>query len=688
MEPDELTASAHKAIADGKDPQWIAAKYRELTGHDLPSPAVAMGQIGPTFKPGTGAAVIEPPALPQIQSDATSWPTGSPQNPSGKVQGDAIGRAVIGMLNPVNMGVTAATMAMPPVGIAGRLATAGIAGGLLGGANAAMEAPAGQRMDAFGSGFKSGAETGLKIAVPSEALLGLGAGIYTGIKTPSSVEGLAGDVAGLREQAQQTAAGIKKNAAEARAVAESQAQMRTGQYTTPEGLKASDMGFGVGSVAPGLEGGIASRADEAASALKDRAAAAEGQFQMRTGEYKTPGGLTAADQGFGVGAVAPALAEGVTTQAAQQAALESGKAGINTANQIRSITGFNEPVDVMQGQVKQGKQLVGELRYGPLEGPMDDPKLLAFIRSPELSRDLRAVAPEVADGLRPPTFSEMQDFRNRFRAGNQQDKQMFGQITRLMEEARPGLGETADQPYAQFSSIGRQQAAAQKAGSWSAAKLRNHLSSLSDPEANAFKETYVQNNLIDQILKKESGAPAIGTRLAGGPQMDERLQAVLTPDQFAQVKQTIADHNAALDQIEAQKGIALNTLNTGRSNAIGALEQQRNTELNGINAALAKTDAQKNAAMAQLEASRAGALGAVGQHRDAVLGGINANEAAGNQAIAGVNTKIDALDTQRRAMEAQAQLTAKRIRDIIKFGATAAGAGTLGGLAYRYAEGR
>lgn len=582
---DEEIRQAQEAISSGVDRDAVAKMFKERTGQDLPSPAPIVGQMKPVAS--QSAAAIQPPEIPKMKSDAASWPAGSPKNPTGKSERDPWAQAAIGTLNPVNLGLTAASMAVPGSGAIGRTLISGATAGMMGGTSAAMEAPEGQRFAAFGEGFKRALPVGLAVPTVLESTVGPGVALAGPAKVAAADMGA--DITSLREQANQAQKGIK------------------------------------------------SAADQARQAAEDR-------FAMRTGQYGTPGGLSAAEQGFGVGAVAPALQAGATTEAERLAAEQAGKAGITTAGKIRDITGYTEPVDVMKGQVKQAKQLIGETRYGPLEGPVDDPELMAFIQAPEFRRDLMAVAPDVAAGKRPPEFSELQDLRNRWRSkGNFQDKQAAQQLTGLMEKGRPGLTETADQPYAQFSEIGRAQTAATRAGSWDAAKIREFQSTLSDPAKQAFNETYVENNLTQKLLRKENGSPTMNSALQGGPQMDERLQAVLSPDQFDQIKQAVADHNSALRQIEAQKNVALAQLESSRTAGISALEGQRASDLSGI----------------------------------------NAGESAQNDAMDRARKRIDLLNQEQQAIQAQASQTANRIRGFLKWGATAAGAGAAGGMVLR-----
>lgn len=135
MDP-ELIQEAHAAIAAGADPTKVAARFRELAGADLPSPAVAGGQIAPPT-----AEPAQPPPdrsyMPAFARDAITY---TPEQAKG--------------LAAVLAG--AAMSAIPGGGLLGRQAVNGATGAVMG----AMEAEPGHRT--------AGAVTG--------GLLGLGAG--------------------------------------------------------------------------------------------------------------------------------------------------------------------------------------------------------------------------------------------------------------------------------------------------------------------------------------------------------------------------------------------------------------------------------------------------------------------------------------------------------------------------------
>lgn len=143
MDP-ELIAKAHAAIAKGADPQAVAARFRDIAGQDLPSPAVAAGQIEPP-----GAPAAEPPPsrayMPPFARDAIAF---TPEQ----------AKAVAPVL------AATAMSAIPGGGFFGRQAVAGATGAVMG----ALEAEPGERM--------KGARTG--------GLLGLGAGLVGEAATP------------------------------------------------------------------------------------------------------------------------------------------------------------------------------------------------------------------------------------------------------------------------------------------------------------------------------------------------------------------------------------------------------------------------------------------------------------------------------------------------------------------------
>lgn len=114
MNPD-LIAQAHDAIARGADPQAVAAAFREMTGQDLPSPAVAAGQIAP---PGAEQPVPagDPTYMPPFARDAIQV---TPE------QAKATVPAMIG-----------AASALPVGGFLAREAIGGVSGAALGAAGA------------------------------------------------------------------------------------------------------------------------------------------------------------------------------------------------------------------------------------------------------------------------------------------------------------------------------------------------------------------------------------------------------------------------------------------------------------------------------------------------------------------------------------------------------------------------
>lgn len=661
MDPD-LIQQAHDAIAKGADPQKVAARFRELSGgQDLPSPAVAAGQI-------------EPPGIQKIteRPDAASFPRGSPTNPTAKpIHTDAVAGALADLLNPVNAAIGAGAMAIPVAGgaVAGPLSRILLGGGTaaaIGGSSAAQSVPSGQRIAAGIKGAEDAAPLGLGLGLGTE----LGVGTYGALKDPARVRALLGDVKALRDRL----SGAENTAADVAAQAQRESSYRTGT----SGLPNSDA-FGIDAAHGAMKGSVEDRAATQRKFVEQGITDAEKTAAQKAADETAGAQELERIRKAALGETSDAMKAGVEANAAARTDYAQKTAGIDAAKKIRDVTGINEPVDVMQQKVQQAKRQIGAEGYGPLEGPVDDPAINDFIKAPEFARDLRAVAPDVAAGKRPIEFSELQDLRNRWRSGNFQDKQAVKQLSSLMENARPGLTANADAPYAIESQIGRAQNVAQKAGAWKASKIRTYLSSIPEPAQQAFKQTYVENNVIQDILKKESGAPALASKLGGGPQMDERLQAVLSPDEFQQVKQIMTDHNAALAAIQQEKNIALAKLGTQSERAGQDIEAMTRaaTEKTAANKAttLGNLGGDKAQRLAQIEQQRAADLSRIESGRNAALQQEQAGVAEAHaplERIRGLKNKVDVLTETQKQLQAQADQTARKIKAVLGIGAGAA----------------
>lgn len=357
---------------------------------------------------------------------------------------------------------------------------------------------------------------------------------------------------------------------------------------TPGGSLAAELAGGALLPAAGgarVGAGIMARTGSRVAAGAAGGAAAGGLYGGANAAGEAEGGildrLAAVPAGAGMGAGAGALLGGLFAPMGGAASRVARPGNSRVADDLRRLTGLSDDIN---GAIARADDAVNDVRqtmYRPIEEahpqigsavPTEPQPLHDRLRAPDLVDHTRAVAREVAEGKRPPSFEEAQRILTRLRRVNKRDAQLteqIGEVEQLLAQAVPEAP-AADAAYAQAQGVRRALKMGERSSGWDSARVAREMDRLTDPAAREAFLTARFHNLVRRIETRQQGAVSpLREFYDAGPETQRVMRQFFPDDASYNEFVGILRSEVRADRIRAALGNALK-LGAGAAGA-GAL---------------------------------------------------------------------------------------------------------------------